>query len=32
VRVIQLEGFWKDFGKLDDIPLMEKFLKDSWKD
>jgi dTDP-glucose pyrophosphorylase len=32
VKVIPLESFWKDFGKLEDIPLMEKFLKDSWKE
>jgi bifunctional UDP-N-acetylglucosamine pyrophosphorylase/glucosamine-1-phosphate N-acetyltransferase len=29
VKVIPLESFWKDFGKLEDIHIMEKFLKDS---
>lgn len=28
VKVIQLESFWKDLGKIDDIPAMEKFLKE----
>lgn len=32
VKVIKLENFWKDFGKLDDISLMEKFLKEHWKE
>jgi dTDP-glucose pyrophosphorylase len=32
VNIIPLGSFWKDFGKLDDIPLMEKFLKEYWKE
>lgn len=28
VKIIELESFWKDLGKLDDIPVMEKFLKE----
>jgi dTDP-glucose pyrophosphorylase len=32
VKVIPLESFWKDLGKLEDIPLMEKFLKGNWKE
>ena len=28
VKVYVIEDFWKDFGKKDDIPLMEEFLKE----
>ncbi|MBW2992699.1 hypothetical protein KY345_05775 [Candidatus Woesearchaeota archaeon] len=32
VKVIRLESFWKDFGRLDDIPIMEKFLNKYWQE
>ncbi len=31
VKVLKLQGYWKDLGKLDDIPTMEKFILDEWK-
>jgi dTDP-glucose pyrophosphorylase len=31
VKVIKIQDFWKDLGKLDDIPGVEKFMKEHWR-
>ena len=31
VKVIRIQDFWKDLGKLDDIPGVEKFIKEHYK-